>query len=260
MNAELERRPELDPRPELERRLAEIVDRHGLPAASAGPLRSILVSLSEDDRAPTSVREPARALDVHIADSLVALELDAVRSASRVVDLGAGAGMPGLPLAVALPDSALALVESQSRKCAFIERTAISAGIANVQVVCARVEEWRAGAGVHDLALARALAPAPVVLEYAAPLLRMGGVLVDWRGRRDGEEERHAAAACSDLGLALEEVRHVRPFQGASDHHLHVYRKIEPTPDRYPRRPGVARKRPLGGSGRAATRSEADRR
>jgi 16S rRNA (guanine527-N7)-methyltransferase len=242
------------------RRLAEIVERHGLPAAATAPLRAILASLAEDDQAPTSVRDPARAVDVHIADSLIALELDAVRSAARIVDLGAGAGIPGLPLAVALPGSSVVLIESQTRKCAFIERATTSAGIGNAQVLCARVEEWRSGLGRQDLALARAIAPAPVVLEYAAPLLVPGGVLVDWRGRRNPEEERRAGAACAELGLALEQVRRVQPFRGAADHHLHVYRKVAATPERFPRRAGVARKRPLGGPNRPATRSEGDQR
>lgn len=245
---------------EAQRRLAEIIDRHGLPAATAEPLRGILAILANDDQAPTTVREPSSAVDVHLADALAALEVDAVRAAARVVDLGAGAGIPGLPLAAALPCSAFTLVESQSRKCAFIERARASAGISNATVACSRIEEWQSGAGVHDLALARALAPSPVVLEYAAPLLEIGGVLVDWRGRRNQQEERQAALACAELGLWLEEVRHVRPFPAAADHHLHVYRKVAPTPSRYPRRPGVARKRPLGAGAAVATRPDRDQR
>jgi len=245
---------------ELERRLAEIADRHGLPLATVTSLRALLTILADDDQAPTSVREPSRAVDVHIADALVALEVDTVRAASRVVDLGAGAGIPGLPLAAALPHSAFTLVESQSRKCAFLERARTLAGISNARVVCARIEEWASGAGGHDLALARAVAPAPVVLEYAAPLLDLGGVLVDWRGRRNSEQERQAGLACAELGLTLQEVHHVQPFPAATDHHLHIYRKIAPTPNRYPRRPGAARKRPLGGAGAGGTRLDRDRR
>jgi 16S rRNA (guanine527-N7)-methyltransferase len=245
---------------EAEQRLAEIADRHGLTATTVTALRAILRILAADEQAPTSIREPSHAVDVHIADALVALEVDAVRTPARVVDLGAGAGIPGLPLAAALPHSAFTLVESQSRKCAFIERAQTLAGISNARVLCARVEEWRSGAGGHDLALARAVAPAPVVLEYAAPLLELGGALVDWRGKRNPEEEHQAGRACAELGLTLEEVRRVQPFPGATDRHLHIYRKVAPTPSRYPRRPGVARKRPLGGSGRAATRPDRDHR
>jgi len=192
------------------------------------------------------VRDPARAVDVHVADSLAALDVDAVRDAGTLADLGAGAGFPGLALAVALAGSEVRLVESQARRCAFIERARRAAGIENARVVRARAEEWAEGVGENDVVLARALAPPPVVLEYAAPLLRPGGTLVDWRGRRDAEEERSAQTAASKLGLRLAEIRHVEPFDGAHNHHLHLYLKVGDTPARFPRRAGIARKRPLG--------------
>jgi 16S rRNA (guanine527-N7)-methyltransferase len=91
-----------------------------------------------------------------------------------------------------------------------------------------------------------------VLAEYAAPLLREGGVLVAWKGRRDPQEERDAASAAGQLGLAVEQVRPVAPYRGADHRHLHVLRKVAPTPDRFPRRPGMARKRPLGANNRPA--------
>jgi 16S rRNA (guanine527-N7)-methyltransferase len=109
------------------------------------------------------------------------------------------------------------------------------------------VEEWGEGGGEHDLVAARALAPQPIALEYAAPLLRVGGRLIDWRGRRDPREEAGSLRAADELGLELAEIRHVIPFEGALDHHLHVYLKVRDTPARFPRRPGIARKRPLSG-------------
>ncbi len=146
--------------------------------------------------------------------------------------------------------SDVVLLESQVRKCAFIERVREAAGMANVSVVCARAEEWRDGAGACDVVTARALAAQPVVLEYAAPLLRLGGVLVDWRGQRDVAEEAAAALAAEELGLRLSEIRHVEPYAGARNHHLHVFQKVRETPARFPRRAGMARKRPLGGASR----------
>jgi 16S rRNA (guanine527-N7)-methyltransferase len=232
-----------EPRPLLE----ELGSRYGLSPQQLDQLTQILELLALDDFAPTSVREPSMAVDVHIADSLVALELELVREARQVADVGAGAGFPGLPLAVALPSAEVGLVESQARKCMFIERLEAQAGIANVEVVCARVEEWPEGLGVHDLVLARAVAPQPVVLEYAAPLLRLGGALVDWRGQRDLAEESAGAHAAELLGLHRESVKRVQPYEGVRDHNLHVYRKERETPDRFPRRSGMARKKPLAG-------------
>ncbi|HEV3046671.1 MAG TPA: RsmG family class I SAM-dependent methyltransferase [Solirubrobacteraceae bacterium] len=217
-----------------------------LSAEQRGRLEAMLALLERDEHAPSSVRDRRGALDVHVADSLVALELEALRTAERVVDLGSGAGFPGAAIALARPAATVCLVESQRRKCDFLLGMREAGALANVQVVCARVEEWREGLGRADAALARALAPQPVVLEYAAPLLRVGGLLVDWRGRRDPADEAAAAVAARELGLRPLEVRHVIPFAAAEARHLHVFEKVEPTPARFPRRAGMARKRPLG--------------
>lgn len=227
--------------------LDQLGSRYGLDSAQIDQLDRIVALLAADEHAPSSVTEPLRATETHLADSLVALELEGVRDAGRVADIGAGAGFPGLPLAVAMPDCAFALVESQTRKCAFIERVSRAAAVDNARAVCVRAEQWSEGLTAHDLVLARALAPQAVVLEYAAPLLRVGGSLVDWRGRRDPEEETAARRAAGQLGLELEQIASVCPFVGARDRHLHVYRKREETPQRFPRRVGVARKRPLAG-------------
>jgi 16S rRNA (guanine527-N7)-methyltransferase len=223
-----------------------LADRHGLAEHQLGQLDALLGGLACDELAPTSVRERQAAIDVHLADSLVALELEAVCGAGTLADVGTGAGFPGLALAVALPNSEVSLIESQRRKCAFVERLAGAAGVGNTRVICARAEEWREGAEHNDIVLARALAAQPVVLEYAAPLLRVGGTLVEWRGRRDADEEGRAAIAADELGLRLREIRKVEPYVGARDHHLHVYVKEQQTPARFPRRAGFARKRPLG--------------
>ena len=137
-------------------------------------------------------------------------------------------------------------MESQARKCAFIERLRVAAEIENARVVCTRVEQWGEGLSRNDVAVARALAAQPVVLEYAAPLLEHGGVLVDWRGRRDSAQEAEAVCAAEQLGMGLLEIRRTEPYKDARDHHLHVFEKVAETPSRFPRRAGVARKRPLG--------------
>jgi 16S rRNA (guanine527-N7)-methyltransferase len=227
-------------------RLQELTERYGLGERQCEQLARLLEVLARERRAPTAVRSPERAVDVHIADSLVALELEMVRKAHTIADLGAGAGFPGLPLAVSLAGSEVSLVESQSRKCEFLEEIIAQAGVQNARAVCVRVEEWRDGMGHNDVVVARALAAQAVVLEYAAPLLRLGGTLVDWRGRRDRVQEGAAEKAAEELGLERAEVRRVQPWAGARDHHLHVYVKVTQTPGRFPRRVGIARKRPLG--------------
>jgi 16S rRNA (guanine527-N7)-methyltransferase len=232
--------------PVVTRALAALVERYALPPAAMAQLGELLTALDADPHAPTTVRAPADALNTHVADALVALDLDLVRDATSVADLGAGAGFPGLPLAVALPRAEVALVESVARKGVFIRAAAEAAGLTNVEVVADRAESWTAGLGTRDLVTARALAPLAVLAEYAAPLLREGGALVAWKGRRDEQEDREAAAAAGELGLVVEEIRAVAPYVDAEHRHLHVLRKVAPTPERFPRRPGMARKRPLG--------------
>jgi 16S rRNA (guanine527-N7)-methyltransferase len=226
--------------------LSMVADNYGLGRDQTAQLAAILGELQDDKHAPTTVRDADRATDVHLADSLTALGIEAVVTARRIADLGSGAGFPGLALAVALPGVEVSLVESQRRKCEFLERVRLAAKVKNAQIVPARAEEWGDGISNNDVVLARALAEQAVVLEYAAPLLRLGGTLVDWRGVRVPAEEDVADRAAAILGLRRTEVRRVVPYGGARHHHLHVFVKSEETPARFPRRAGIARKRPLG--------------
>jgi 16S rRNA (guanine527-N7)-methyltransferase len=235
-----------DPAADLDERIAGLVSRHALDSGAAAKLRCLLDSWVSDPLAPTAVRDPDRAVDDHLADSLVALDLQEVRRATSVADLGSGAGLPGLPLAVALPESAFVLVESAARKCTYLSALAARCGIGNVEAVHARAESWPEGLGRFHLVTARALAALPVVLEYAAPLLVVGGRLVAWRGRRDPHDEEAAAKAAEELGLSAAGVHQVHPYPEAQHRYLHVWLKVMETPPRFPRRPGMATKRPLG--------------
>jgi 16S rRNA (guanine527-N7)-methyltransferase len=226
-------------------RLEELAQRYAAPGVVE--LDAVLMLQASDPTASTTVRSPEAAVDRHVADSLVALELAEVRDARRIADLGAGAGWPGLALAAALPDARVALVESVGRHCRYLERAVGVAGVSNVEVVEARAEDWPAGLGVHDLVTARALAALPVLCEYAAPLLTMGGALVAWKGAVEEAEAAAGAAAAGQVGMEPVAVRVVQPYPGAERRTLHVFRKVAATPARFPRRVGVAAKRPLGG-------------
>ena len=127
-----------------------------------------------------------------------------------------------------------------------MERAIAACELRNARSVHARVEAWPQGDGQFDLVTARALAALDVVAEYAAPLLRPGGTLAAWRGRRDTEAEAAGAAAAAILGLEVTAIMPVVPYPGAQHRHIHLMRKTGETPDRFPRRPGMARKRPLG--------------
>jgi 16S rRNA (guanine527-N7)-methyltransferase len=222
------------------KRVRELAGRHGVDPE---PLERLLAALAAEPDPPTTVRDP---VDEHLADSLSVLPgLESTAPPRHVADIGSGAGFPGLVLAAALPEAEVVLIESQRRHAAVSERLARAAGLANVRVLPIRVEEWGEGRGTIDLATARAVAALPVLVEYAAPLLCEGGRLVAWKGARDESEERAGHAAAAEVGLASRHVVSVKPFPAAHSRHLHVYEKVAPTPPRFPRRPGAARKRPL---------------
>ena len=222
-------------------KLAAVAPPHAVEALAA-----ILELQSVDLTASTTVRDPREAVARHVADSLSALELPYVASARRIADLGSGAGWPGLALAAALPDAHVSLVESAIRRCRYLKRAVEVSGLRNVTVVNARAESWPAGVEAHDVVTARALGALAVILEYAAPLLAEGGHLVAWKGAASEDEMSSGAAAAATLGLEPLPIVTVAPFPGARDHTLHAFRKIAPTPSRFPRRPGMATKRPLG--------------
>lgn len=228
-------------------RLGDVVSRFGLPDATVPRLAALLTALAAEPDPHTSVG-PEAAIDVHIADSLSGLEVPELRCARTIADIGAGAGFPGLPLAVARSDARVDLIESARRKTAVIDRLIAAAEIPNARSITVRVEEAAAGEGreAYDAVTARAVGPLPVLVEYAAPLLVSGGMLVAWKGARDADQESAGAAAAAEVGLEPREPVAVEPYSGSRNRHLHVYRKIAPTPNRFPRRPGMAAKRPLG--------------
>lgn len=228
----------------LDARLEALADEYELDDAAIPRLRALLDALA-DPLAPTTVHEPLRGVDIHVADSLSGLLVPSLATAERVADLGAGAGLPSLVLAIARPSMRVAAVEGVKKKAAFIAETAATLGLTNLDVVALRAEEWREGLGGCDAVCARALAALPVLLEYAAPLLREGGVVVAWKGALGEGEAADATAAAAEVGLEPVEVRAVRPYAGSERRTLHVYAKVMETPPRFPRRPGIATKRPL---------------
>ena len=212
----------------------------------------LLAALASESDPHTTVADPEAAREVHVADSLSGLEVPALVAARRIADIGAGAGFPGLVLALAIPRAEVDLIESAGRKTALIDRLIQAAELENARSITARAEDFAripaalgGGREAYDAVTARAVGPLAVLVEYAAPLLREGGVLVAWKGARDSAEEAAGAAAAERVGMAVKEVVPVQPYPASENRHLHVFRKIAPTPPGFPRRAGMARKRPL---------------
>lgn len=223
-------------------------DQLDIDAAGERALEAIVEAVIGDSRAPSTVRDRDAAWRVHIADSLSALCFQQLVAARRIADVGSGAGFPGLPLAAAQRSSRVELIESTGRKCEFIERVIAGAGLTNARVICERSEvvAQADGRNTYDAVTARAVGRLSTIAELASPLLRDDGVLVAWKGRRDVAEEAELDRAGPDLAMASVEVRSVGPYAGSRHRHLHLLRKIGPTPDGLPRRAGQAKKRPLG--------------
>ncbi len=208
-----------------------------------------VLKLLEDERASvSSVTDAQRAWRVHVEDSLTGLEVAELSEARRIADIGSGAGFPGLVLAVALPDSRVDLIESVGRKCEFIQRAIDAAGVANATVVNARSEEVANTdrRDSYDAVTARAVGRLSTLAELASPLLRENGVLVAWKGKRDADEEQQLERAADQLAMQPEQILDVGDRAGSKHRHLHVLRKLGPTPADLPRRPGMAKKRPRG--------------
>jgi 16S rRNA (guanine527-N7)-methyltransferase len=190
----------------IERWLAELVATPGLTSVSGDEARR-----------------------VHLDESLAALET-VQRFDGPIVDVGSGGGAPGIPLAQALPEREMSLLEATRRKCDFLERW--TADLANLRVVCGRAEEQPLDA--WGVAVAKALAPPPVAAEWCLPLVAPGGAAVLYVGPTAQADRVSQVAGLLAAELELD-----------SPPGLLVLRKLGPTPPGFPRRPGVARKRPL---------------
>jgi 16S rRNA (guanine527-N7)-methyltransferase len=189
-----------------------------------------------------------RAWRVHVADSLTGLEVAELSAASRIADVGAGAGFPGLVLAVARPGAQVDLIESIGRKCEFMRTAIAAAGIANATVLNTRSEDLAAAGGreAYDAVTARAVGRLSTLAELASPLLKPNGVLVAWKGKRDEDEEQQLDRAAESLAMRPEQILGVGNRAGSQHRHLHVIKKTGPTPANLPRKPGIAKKRPKG--------------
>jgi 16S rRNA (guanine527-N7)-methyltransferase len=193
-------------------------------------------------------REHERLWERHLDDALGLAAIRQPRPQERWADLGSGAGLPGLPLAVAYRATRFTMIDAQRRRLDWIATTAATLGLTNVTVVHARLEDYGRGSARQsfDVAMARALGPLPVVAELGLPLLKVGGQLLAPRGRPETDELDQAAAACEQLGGRLQEVipNPSSPIDRVG--FVVIMAKIAATSPRFPRRSGVPARTPLG--------------
>jgi 16S rRNA (guanine527-N7)-methyltransferase len=234
--------------------LEELASVFGLAPAQTAALASYIECVLAWPGNVTALRTRDQVVGTLLGDALAMLDVPQIRQPAGAawLDLGAGAGIPGIPLAVALPAAELTLLDSASRKCAFLSEAVAATGLdGRARVVCARSEQYAAvgspGRDAFAVVLARAVAPLPTLLELAAPLLAFGGVLLaNKTGRALRDEAPAAAAVAGACGLAAEPSQPL-PRSPLADSACAVYRKVAPTPARLPRRAGMAAKKPFTG-------------
>jgi 16S rRNA (guanine527-N7)-methyltransferase len=196
----------------------------------------------------TAIRKSKDVRVKHFLDSLsayLALRGSAMKS---IIDVGTGAGFPGLPLKLLCPGIELTLVESIGKKTSFCRHVADVLALDNVEVIKARAEVLGQEAGhreKYDWALARAVAVMPVLVEYLLPLVRVGGKVLAMKGETAPAEVHSAERAIQILGGHVHQLIPVT-LPGVAEHrYLVIINKISATPEKYPRREGIPSKRPL---------------
>jgi len=176
------------------------------------------------------------------------IPLQLSRSPFWCLDIGSGAGFPGLPLKILAPDIRMTLIDSTRKKVGFLRHMIDILELEDVEAIHTRAEEL--GHMPHhreqyDIVVARAVAHLPILCEYCLPLCRVGGRMIALKGREAHEEAEESQEAFDALGGALVEVKPVTLLDMGSGHHLIAIDKVASTPDKYPRRPGMPSKRPL---------------
>lgn len=193
---------------------------------------------------------PEQAVGRHILDSLCLLGVYSPPEGARVLDIGAGAGLPGIPLAIARPDLHITLLDSHGKTVQFLQETCTLLGI-NARAVQARAEEWAHTAEAReqfDCVVARAVAKMPMLTELMTPFLKLGGVGLALKSIHELEEIQAAAPAARALGASLStQTVALATETGAVQRAIAMLRKERPTPPQYPRSWAQILKRPLGG-------------
>ncbi len=219
----------------------------GLDAGAAEPLEAFARLVLEKNRVMnlTAITDEAEFAGKHLLDSAAMLTV-ADFDGKRVVDVGTGAGFPGVPLRILCPGVQMTLLDSTGKRVEFLRESCAALGLLGVECVCARAEEFAAARREgFDFALSRAVAALPILCELCLPLVRVGGQLLAMKSARSDEELESAGHAIETLGGAVSRI--VDYAVPASDvtHRVIAIDKVKPTPPRYPRAFGQIKKKPL---------------
>lgn len=189
----------------------------------------------------TAITDPDEIRVKHFTDSLAAIDL--IKTGATVLDIGSGAGFPGIPLKIARDDISVTLLDSVNKKVAFMNEVIADLGLKNIEAVHARIEDFP-HKGEFDVAVSRAVAELTTLAEYALPFVKVGGTFVAYKSEKAEAEAAAAGNAVALLGGRLREIREVNVAPGLT-RKLIVVDKIDPTPLKYPRGKNLPRLKPL---------------
>ena len=196
----------------------------------------------------TAIVDPDAVRRRHFLDSLTVIKAVPLASGARVIDVGTGAGFPGLPLRMVCPEIQLTLLEATGKKVAFLQHLLDLFGFTNVQNVNARAEDAahdEAHRAAYDVVVARAVARLPSLLEYLLPFAKVGGICVAMKGRTAQNEAADSGHALATLGGRIKSIETFQLPGVEEPHHLVLIEKVAPTPRDYPRKPGIPTRKPL---------------
>ncbi len=196
----------------------------------------------------TAIIDPEGVRVRHFLDSLSVAAAVPMTPGLRLMDVGTGAGFPGLALRIAFPDIQVTLMEATGKKVAFLDHVARQLGLSGVRTLHARAEEAGHMPGeraAYDVVVARAVARLPALAEYLLPLAKVGGCCIAMKGSTAAEEARDAARAVDRLGGRINRIETVTLPGVDEPHHLVIIDKVVQTPRMYPRKPGTPTRQPL---------------
>lgn len=233
--------------------ISQKLEKNGIPSINGLPekLNIYLHLLREWNQVIdlTAISDDEETVDKHFIDSLTVLKTGLIRNQSSLIDVGTGAGFPGMVLAMACPDLDFTLLDSQRKRISFLEKVQEAAGVQNVRIIHARAEDGARDSQMRerfDYAVARALAPLNVLCEYLLPYVRTEGYALCWKGPALKDEIENGRKAAHLLGGRLEMPVLCSVAGREWEHIILPVRKMQPTSRIYPRKAGTPKAKPLG--------------
>lgn len=196
----------------------------------------------------TAIEDPVDVVDKHFIDSVLTMKVSGSLAGKRLIDVGTGAGFPGVPLKIMAPELSLCLFDSLQKRINFLTELCSSLDLSGVEMVHGRAEEFGRNSDYreqYDLATARAVAKLPVLAELCLPFVKVGGVFIALKGPELEQELNESKKALQEMGGKIMRVENIKLGHDQYERNLVVVEKMKPTPKKYPRKAGTPQKSPI---------------